>query len=231
MPNAPTHGTSSAPRRNGKDPGKVLLRAPYPYKSCPPQWTLVGAVLRRPPWCPVVPALGSRGHCEATKNAAVRHQNPERALKRYISMVECVWGREEGKARQKGGKRPRTSPDRTSGARRGRRGAPGRWRRRKRAKWPVLDGTFSAVADDSDPVQRRPRACRKRPRAARLSRRAGPETVYGKSSPGPPQKVVQRFLYHFSVRRPGHGPPPRVAPGTPRARPGGPRVRGGRRGA
>ena len=177
------------------------------------------------------PALGSRGHCEATKNAAVRHQNPERVFKRHISIVGCVWRREEEIARQKGKKRPRTSPNRTSGARRGRRGAPGRWRRRKRAKWPRLHGTFSAVADDSGPEQRRPRACRKRPRVARLSRRAGPETEHGKSSPGPPQKVVLGSQYHFSVRRPGHGPAPRVAPGTPRARPGGPGVRGGRRGA
>ena len=182
--------------------------------------------MRRPPWCPVVPALGSRGHCEATKNAAVGHQNPERALKRHISMVECVWGREEERARQKGRKRPRTSPNWTSGACRRRRGAPGRWRRRKRAKWPVLDGTFSAVADDSDPVQRRPRACRKRPRAARLSRRAGPETEHGKSSPGSPQIPVQDILYGVSLRRPGHGPPPRPRarhPAGPSERPWGPR--------
>ena len=60
--------------------------------------------MRRPPWCPVVPALGSRGHCEATKNAAVRHQNPERVFKRHISIVGRVWGREEEIARQKGKK-------------------------------------------------------------------------------------------------------------------------------
>ena len=128
-------------------------------------------------------------------------------------------------------KRGRIGPERAAADLGSPPGAPGCRRRRKRAKWPRLDGAFSAVSDDSGPVQRRPRACRKRPCAARLSRRAGPETEHGKSSPGPSQKVVQDILYNFSVRRPGHGPPPRVAPVTPRARPGGPGVRGGRRGA
>ena len=45
------------------------------------------------------------------------------------------------------------------------------------------------------------------------------------------KKLYCGSQYNFSVRRPGHGPAPRVAPGTPRARPGGPGVRGGRRGA
>ena len=123
-------------------------------------------------------------------------------------------------------KRGRIGPERAAADLGSPPGAPGCRRRRKRAKWPRLDGAFSAVSDDSGPVQRRPRACRKRPCAARLSRRAGPETEHGKSSPGSPQIPVQDILYGVSLRRPGHGPPPRPRarhPAGPSGRPWGPR--------
>ena len=85
---------------------------------------------------------------------------------------------------------------------------------------------LSAVVDDSGPVLHRTRVCRTCPCVAHLASRAGPESAYGKSSPGPSQKVVLCLQYHFSVRRPGHGPPPRPRarhPAGPSGRPWGPR--------
>ena len=143
-------------------------------------------------------------------------------------MVRCVWGREEERARQKGQKRPRTSPNRTSGARWGRGGAPGRWRRQKRAKWPRLDGTFSAVVDDSGPEQRRPGTCRPRPRAPHPVSRAGQEKIRKKSSYDSPTILGQYFgresgiasrsgtpLWHASRHSTGASDRPRRSPATP----------------
>ena len=67
---------------------------------------------------------------------------------------------------------------------------------------------LSAVVDDSGPVQHRPRACRTCPCVAHLASRAGPETAYGKSSPGPlpnPTTISGWLL----VRRPRQQPFPR----------------------
>ena len=145
-------------------------------------------------------------------------------------MVGCVWGREEERARQKGQKRPRTSPNRTSGARWGHGGAPGRWRRQKRAKWPRLDGTFSAVVDDSGPEQRRPGAYRPRPRVPHPVSCTGQEKIRKKSSYDSPtilnsyciwvkeSGIASRSgtpLWHASRHSTGASERPRRSPQTP----------------
>ena len=109
-------------------------------------------------------------------------------------------------------------------------GAPGCRRRRKRAKWPRLDGTFSAVVDDSGPEQRRPGACRPRPRVPHPVSCTGQEKIRKKSSYDSPtilnsyciwvkeSGIASRSgtpLWHASRHSTGASERPRRSPATP----------------